>query len=83
MVTATATALAGTLVSARVRESSARDGGLPWWGPELVARKEFLRRLRCRKVILLEHGDRTRGQEEPAQDQTMLGYGAVPWGWGR
>lgn len=33
-----------------------------------MAKKEFLRRLRCRKVILLRHQDRTRGQKE------------LPWG---
>ena len=41
------------------------DAVLEWWGgPELMAKKEFLSRLWCKKVIVLKHGDRTRGQKE-------------------
>ena len=29
-----------------------------------MAKKEFLRHLWCKKVVLLKHGDRTRGQKE-------------------
>ena len=32
---------------------------------EQTAKKQFLRRLWCKKEILLEHGDRTHGQKEP------------------
>ena len=35
-----------------------------WALAEPTARKEFSRRLWCKKVILVKHGDRTRGQEE-------------------
>ena len=38
-----------------------RSGG---GGPEPRANKELLRHLGCKKVTLLKHGDRTRGQEE-------------------
>ena len=34
------------------------------WGPEPMAKKEFLRRLWCKKVVFLKHGDRTCGQKE-------------------
>ena len=34
------------------------------WGSELMAEKEFLRRLRGKKVVLLKHGVRTHGQNE-------------------
>ena len=33
-----------------------------------MAKKEISRRLWCKKVILLKHGDRTHGQEELPQD---------------
>ena len=29
-----------------------------------MAKKEFLRHLWCKKVVLLKHGDRTGGQKE-------------------
>ena len=38
-----------------------------------MAKKEFLRHLWCKKVILLKHGDRTRGQKE-----LHWGYGGGP-----
>ena len=34
------------------------------WGPEPTTKKEFLRRLWCKMVVLLKHGDNTSGQEE-------------------
>ena len=37
-----------------------------------MAKKEFLRCLWCKKVILLKHGDRTRGQKE-------LHWGCEEW----
>ena len=33
------------------------------WGSEPMAKKEFLRCLRCKKVVLLKHGDRTVGRK--------------------
>ena len=33
-----------------------------WWGLEPKAKKEFLRCLRCKKMVLLKHMDRTLGQ---------------------
>ena len=34
------------------------------WSPELTTKKEFLRHLWCKVVVLLKHRDRIRGQEE-------------------
>ena len=46
-------------------------------------RKEFLRRLWCRKAVLLKHGDRIRGQQEllPPQDceELLITYFGI-WG---
>ena len=44
--------------------------GLVRWGPEPMTKKEFLRQLWCKMVVLLKHGDRTCGQEE-----------LLPWAW--
>lgn len=40
--------------------------GEVWWGPEPTTKKEFLRHLQC-KMVLLKHGDRTCGQKRLLQ----------------
>ena len=46
-----------------------------------MTNKEFLRRLCCKMVVLLKHGDKTRGQEEllPRDCEEHLDY--ILWGW--
>ena len=37
-----------------------------------MTKKEFLRCLWCKMVVLLKHGDRTRGQEEPCKGWLII-----------
>ena len=50
----------------RIEKEGGREVILMWkcWGSEPTAKKEFLRHLRCTKVVFLKHRDRTRGQKE-------------------
>ena len=43
---------------------SCSDEVLEYRGPEWTTKKEFLRRLWCRMVVLLKLGDRSCGQEK-------------------